>query len=112
MNNLKSDEIKFITNFLNLENILNFSLINKEIFNILDEVFYNAKAIENYGKYFWFKALNRTRYISEVKPLKYYKYELMRIELFQNMLNGLEIKRWSPSDFYNYWKINDKNFCK
>ena len=110
MNNLKSDEIKFITNFLTLENILNFSLINKELFNILDDEYYNSIAIEKYGKKFWIKALNRPIYAS--KPLKYYKHELIRIEIFQKMLDGLEIKRWGPSDFYKYWKINDKNVCK
>tara|TARA_Y100000992_G_scaffold266642_1_gene204686 strand:+ start:2960 stop:3301 length:342 start_codon:yes stop_codon:yes gene_type:complete len=110
--NLSNDNIRDIANFLTLYDLINFKKTNKFIFLSFDEKYYEILANKIYGKNFWKIALERPYIIS--KPLNSYKKELLRIENFQIGLDKLNKKRWTNKDFYNYWKLNDKNnnkFC-
>ena len=106
MFNLNDDLIRKIGYYLNFKNILSFSIVNKEVYELFDDNFYKNMAIKLYGKEFWKKTLSHPLY--NCIPLKFYKNELKNIQLFQYKLYNLEIKRWGPSDFYNYYKTINK----
>ena len=104
---LNDDLIRYIALFLhlNLNNLLNFSIVNKNINIVIDDIFYKQLAILYYSSDFWKRAYNRPVYIS--KPLKNIKMELIRIENFQKILDRNNLNRWTQKDFYNYWKANN-----
>ena len=106
MEKLNEDLFKLTANNLTLKEILKYSIVNKNLYQIFDENFYKRLAIKYYTKDFWEKAYKRPTFYS--KPLKNTKMELIRIENFQLMLDRLNLKRWVQKDFYNYWKNNDK----
>lgn len=99
---LNLDIIRYISNFLKLDDILNFSIICKDLYNTFDEIYYKNLAYAYYGKNFWTKAKLRNTNIS--KPLKNFKLEIIRIENFQKDLDNINVSRWTHKDFYNYWK--------
>ena len=68
MFNLDYDVLREISYKLNLDSILNFSLVNKQIYSALDNVFYKNLAYNYFGKDFWTKAYLRPSRSS--KPLK------------------------------------------
>lgn len=105
---LNDDLIRAIGLILDFDSLLNYSIINKNIYNIFDESMYKKYADNKYGIDFWKKAHYRPIYSS--LPLKNTKYELIRIENFQNFLDSLNIERWTQKDFYNYWEITDTNY--
>lgn len=109
MDNLNDDIICYLSFKLNLNDLLNFSIINKNNYKILDNNFYINFAINQFSYEFWLKAYRRPKYHS--KPLKNIKMELIRIENFQKNLDNLNINRWSKKDFYDYWN-NDKYYIK
>ena len=113
MFNLDYDVLREISYKLNLDSILNFSLVNKQIYSALDNVFYKNLAYNYFGKDFWTKAYLRPSRSSN--PLKNVKKELIRIELFQKNMDDLNVNRWVKKDFYDYWlyadrEINKKNY--
>ena len=113
MFNLDYDVLREISYKLNLDSILNFSLVNKQIYSALDNVFYKNLAYNYFDRNFQTKAYLRPPKSS--KPLKNIKRELIRIELFQRNMDALNINRWVKKDFYNYWiyadrEINRKNY--
>ena len=101
MQTLSNDIIIEITDYLDLKSLLIYNTLNKDIFNLLDNNFYQNLAYKMYTKEFWDKAIYRPATISI--PLKLWKYEIKRIETFQTRLEEVFNKRWSNDDFYNYW---------
>lgn len=110
MENLNEELFKLTADNLTLKEILQYSIINKNLYQTFDENFYKRLAIKYYTKHFWEKAYKRPTFYS--KPLKNTKMELIRIENFQLLLDRLNIKRWTQKDFYDYWKNNDKILFK
>lgn len=96
------DLIRYISFFLKFQDILDFSIITKDTYKALDNLFYKNLAYNTYGVCFWLKASCRNPIVS--KPLKNFKLELLRIENFQRNLDNINISRWTKKDFYNYWK--------
>ena len=105
MNIIPNDNILFITNYLDFNSIINFSIINKKFYLLFDDLFFTNLATKMYSYKFWIKALQRPYYLS--KPLKDMKSELIRIESFQNAIQSLDLKRWKQKDFYDYWKSQE-----
>lgn len=101
---LDLDTTTHISNFLNLHDILSFSIISKENYISFDDTFYKNLAYKYYGRCFWLKASCRDPNVS--KPLKNFKLEILRIENFQKSLDNINASRWTKKDFYNYWKYN------
>lgn len=103
MNNILCNDLHYhITTFLDFNNIINYSSINKN-FNIIifnDSFFYDL-AIKYYSYHFWETAKIRSTVFS--KPLNSYKRELIRLEYFQCYLEKYNLKRWTMHDFYCYW---------
>lgn len=106
MFNLDYDVLREISYKLNLDSILIFSLVNKQIYSALDNVFYKNLAYNYFDRNFWTKAYLRPSRSS--KPLKNIKNELIRIELFQKNMDDLNVNRWIKKDFYDYWLYADK----
>lgn len=104
MEKLSHDLIEKIANYLNLDDILSFSITNSEYYFALDNIFYINLANKLYSIEFWNKAYLRP--IIKSKPLKKMKLELIRIENFQKILDSLNNKRWTKKDFYNYWILD------
>lgn len=97
------DIIRYISNFLNLDDILNLSIVSKDLYiYTFDDIYYMNLAYKYYGKDFWIKANRRNIKVS--KPLKNFKLEIIRIENFQRDLDNINVSRWTCKDFYNYWK--------
>ena len=103
MYNLNYDILFSIANCLDFNSIINFSIINKENYLIFDDLFFTNLAFKMYTLNFWIKALQRPFSLS--KPLSKMKYELLRIEKFQSILDSYNIERWCNNDFYNYWYL-------
>ena len=101
MYNLNYDILFSIANCLDFNNIINFSIINKENYLIFDDLFFTNLAFKMYTVNFWIKALERPFRLS--KPLDKIKDELLRIQKFQSILDSYNVKRWSNNDFYRYW---------
>ena len=99
------DIIQLLASHLEFNDLLNFSIVNKSIYQIFNKLFYKNLAYKMYGINFWLKA--RHRPIKKSHPLKNYKLELVRMEKFQKGLDSLNTNRWTKKDFYNYWKYND-----
>tara|TARA_B100000989_G_C19232584_1_gene340553 strand:- start:126 stop:512 length:387 start_codon:yes stop_codon:yes gene_type:complete len=106
MNNLNNDILCHISFELNLNNLLNFSIINKNNYKIFDNIFYKNYALKQFSQDFWIKAYERPIIYS--KPLNNIKLELIRIEQFQKSLDNLNLDRWTKKDFYNYWEMEKK----
>ena len=98
--NLNQDIIRNLAYYLDLLSILNLSQVNKINYYSLDELFYRCYAVFIYGEEFWNRAMMRP--IQKSQPFITIKRELIRIELFQKMLDSLNINRWTNKDFYNY----------
>lgn len=108
MINLDYDIIREISYNLNFESILIFSMVNKNIYSALDNVFYKKLALDYYGRNFWLRAQYRPFILS--RPLYNIKNELIRIEFFQKKLDLLNINRWTKKDFFNYWNYTDQGY--
>ena len=106
MNNLNNDILCHISFELNLNNLLNFSIINKNNYKIFDNIFYKNYALKQFSQDFWIKAYERPIIYS--RPLNNIKLELIRIEQFQKSLDNLNVDRWTKKDFYNYWEMEKK----
>lgn len=101
MNNLNHDIIYLISSYLQFNNILQLSIVNKYMNYIFDDKFFEYLSIFCYSENFWKLASRRPIKLS--KPLKNFKQELIRIENFQRTLDNLNYQRWTQKDFYNYW---------
>lgn len=101
---LNQDIIRNLAYNLDLLSILNLSQVDKINYHSLDELFYRCYAMFIYGEEFWIRA--RMRPIQKSRPLLTAKRELIRIELFQKILDGLNNNRWTQKDFYDYWKYD------
>ena len=106
MQDLPNDLLLFIGFKLDFNSILNYSSINKNNFQLFDDLFFKELSEVYYSSDFWKIASRRPFYSS--KPLNNYKLELIRIENFQQYLDYLNIDRWTKKDFYDYWKYRDK----
>ena len=104
MDKLSYDLIEKICYNLSLDDLLNFSGVNKEMHNFLDNLFFINLAIKFFNKNFWVKATLRPAIKSN--PLSSMKLELIRIEKFQKALDSLNQSRWTEKDFYNYWILD------
>jgi len=104
INILNADIIRNLAYNLDLLSILNLSQVDRINYYSLDELFYQCYAVFIYGEEFWIRA--RMRPIQKSRPLLTVKRELIRIELFQKMLDSLNINRWTQKDFYDYWKYD------
>jgi len=106
MYDLPQDVIRKIAKNLELNSVLGFACTSKYFNNTLDNIFYKNMAIKYYSNEFWIKANKRPVKLS--KPLKNMKYELIRINNFQNKLEKNEMKKWELIDFYSYWNLQIK----
>jgi hypothetical protein len=108
---LHDDIIRLIVSKLNFKDIIYFSILCKELYKILDAIFYENLANKLYSKKFWIKANARPVKIS--KPLETMKKELIRLEQFQNYVILHGFKKWTIDDFYTYWiNVDDKYLDK
>jgi hypothetical protein len=94
-----------MADFLKFQDILNFSITCKNTHDAFDKIFYKNLAYKFYGRCFWLKA--GCRPVSRSKPLKNFKFEIIRIENFMRNLDNLNVARWTKKDFYNYWKYEN-----
>ena len=101
---LNQDIIRNLAYNLDLVSILNLSQVDRINYYSLDELFYRCYAVFIYGEEFWIRAMMRP--IQKSRPLLTVKRELIRIELFQKMLDRLNNNRWTQKDFYDYWKYD------
>tara|TARA_E500000178_G_scaffold230492_1_gene227001 strand:- start:457 stop:777 length:321 start_codon:yes stop_codon:yes gene_type:complete len=104
MDKLSNDLVELIMKKLSLNDILLFSITNKEYYKMLDDLFYLNLAIDIYGKEFWTKAFFRPTIKS--KPLNSMKLELIRIERFQTRVYKSISRRWTNDDFYSFWSLD------
>ena len=104
MDKLSNDLVELIMKKLQLDDILLFSITNKEYYKMLDDLFYLNIAIDIYGKEFWAKAFLRPTIKS--KPLNSMKLELIRIERFQSRVYKSISRRWTNDDFYSFWSLD------
>ena len=104
LNILCCDITRYLAYYLDLLSVLQFSQINRQNYYCMDDLFYRYYAIVVFGQDFWIKA--RQRPIQKSRPLISLKQELIRIELFQKMLDNLNFNRWTKKDFYNYWQYD------
>lgn len=114
LSNLPPDIFLNIIYFLpKISDITILTLANKYIYNIIDNTYYICWGNNFYGMEFWIKAYQRTPKIS--KPLKYMKWELLRLEIFNIHLKAANIT-WTNNDYYKYWDmleiIYKTNNCK
>ena len=93
MNRIPYDLILYISSFMRLNDILQFSITSKELYTQFDNLFYKNLAYQMYGICFWLKAKCRPQIRS--KPLGKFKLEIIRIENFQRNLDNLNISRWT-----------------
>ena len=101
INNLNQDILINISFFIaNINDVINFSNTNKEIYNLFDDNYYMLWAINKYTCEFWINALLRNKEIS--KPLNNMKLELIRIFKFQEKLKKNLFPEWNNEDFYIY----------
>ena len=61
MDKLSKDLVELIMKKLQLDDILLFSITNKEYYKMLNNLFYLNLAIDIYGKEFWAKAFLRPK---------------------------------------------------
>lgn len=104
MDKLSCDLVELIMKKLSLNDILLFSITNKEYHKMLNNLFYLNLAIDIYGKEFWVKAFLRPTIKS--KPLNSMKLELIRIERFQSRIYKSISRRWTNDDFYCFWSLD------
>lgn len=98
---INDDIIIEISKYMNIKTLLVYNSLNKHVFKLLDNNFYKELAYKMYTKEFWIKAKERPVTISN--PLKLWKYEIKRIEKFQNCMIEVYNKRLTNEEFYNYW---------
>ena len=84
MDKCYADIIRDIAINLDFKEVLNLTLVNKHIYNSLDNLFFKNLAISYYTREFWIKAKKRP--INYSRPLDNMKLELIRIDNFQNHL--------------------------
>ena len=104
MDKLSNDLVELIMKKLQLDDILLFSITNKEYYKMLDDLFYLNIGIDIYGKEFWAIAFFRPTIKS--KPLNSMKLELIRIERFQTRVYKSISRRWTNNDFYSFWSLD------
>lgn len=90
--------ILFIYNDVN--EIINISCVNREIFKTLDNNFYIYWAYHRYTDEFWKR--DDKHYKILYKPFTNMKLELLRLNQFDKILrkNGYEL--WKNEDYYKY----------
>ena len=98
---LNDDIVIEITRHMDIKTLLIYNNLNRNIFKLLDNNFYKILAYKMYTKEFWYKAMLRPIYLSN--PLILWKYEIKRIEKFQNRMIEVYNKRFTNQEFYNYW---------
>ena len=77
-----------------------------EIHRCLNDDFFRQYAYDTLGCEFWKRALARPIYLSH--PLRTWRDELIRIELFQRMVEENEHKRWDNKHFFTVWQLETK----
>ena len=101
INLLCTDIIQHICFQLDIEVLEQIRQVSKQFYLILNDKFYKMFAKKVWGEEFWKKAMKRP--IKFSKPLKTWREELIRLELFQRMVEKNEKKRWRPHQFYVVW---------
>ena len=95
------DIIRHIAFLLDIKSLMQYRSINKYVYEVLDNTFFENIAINNFGYEFWIKA--KLRPPNKSRPLNCIKKELIRIEIFQELLENYQQRRWLNNDFYNFW---------
>ena len=102
---LNNDIIRYISSYLDLTDIINFSNTCKYIYNTLDNKFYEEIAISLYSEEFWIKAKMRSK--KKSKPLGSIKKELLRLDHFQKIVELHFSYKFTITDFYDCWRTID-----
>jgi hypothetical protein len=95
-----------IYNILDINNIINLSIINKTMYKCFDDTIYIHWGRNLYSNEFWNKAQKRTPIIS--CPLFSMKMELLRIAKFHDYQKTLGFTLWNNEDFFKYWDAMEK----
>jgi len=90
-----------------INNVINISAINHELFNTLDDTFYTLLAQYIYTSEFWKRADKRSKILS--KPLPNMKLELLRLDKFDNFQIKYGCEPWKNEDYYLYWDSMEKS---
>ena len=93
----------------NINNVINVSMVNKNMWELLDNNIYIYWGRNLYSNEFWNRANKRSSIIS--KPLINMKMELLRIENFQNCQKRFGYPLWNNEDYYIYWETME-NYIK
>jgi len=97
---------KISLNFENTQDLINYTSINKIIYNFFDNNQFLYWGRNFYSIKFWNKVKNQSRYLS--RPLTNMKLELIRLNNFLEFqkIHGHEL--WQKEDFYLYWDSLEK----
>ena len=104
-------------NFTNVNDIINLSKINKEMYKSINNDIYVEWGRFMYSKDFWIRAANRQPIYAN--PLPNMKMELIRMRRFNDEQIKCGHELWTKEDYYKYWKnidthspltINNPNF--
>jgi hypothetical protein len=104
------DIIKNICNRFKIGDFNHFSLVNKDISNLLSTLensIWKNIAINQYGVFFWNSASNRK--IKFSKPLEFMKDELKRLRLWEKIILETENKIFTNVDYYKLWNCMDND---
>ena len=102
MEKLSNDLVELIMKKLQLDDILLFSITNKEYYKMLDDLFYLNIAIDIYGKNFSKGFLDQQLNLNH----KFYKIRINKIERFQTRVYKSISRRWTNNDFYSFWSLD------
>ena len=91
----------------NINNVINISAINHELFYTLDNTFYTFWAQHIYTSKFWKPADKRSKILA--KPLPNMKLELLRLNKFDNFQIKYGCEPWKNEDYYLYWDSMEKS---
>lgn len=80
----------------NIQDVINFSCSNREIYSLFDDVQYT----------YWGRNMYSYKFIS--KPIKNMKIELLRIHNFTKAQIKYGHPLWNKEDYYLYWSNLEK----
>jgi hypothetical protein len=98
MDSLNDDVVLKIAKLLDLESVHHFKGTCTVLYNLMDDMFFKCYAFDTMGKYY----LMRTHQPSYCTILPW-RVELIRIELFQRVLEKHNEPRWTPDQLYECW---------
>lgn len=105
--------IDLLFDYLKLRDYFKLIQINRNFRNFLDNLdqyIWFKIAVNEYSLFFWEQARLRNPIIS--KPLKNYKFELLRLRTFENYLERYNLNKFEIKDYFTLWKTLDQQFNK